>query len=160
MYKIRLQRDFYKTCSNLANHRSDKRFLSTSKFPPGLSAPDLCLCIFIKSWKDVYKVRGWRDFFETCNKWPKWWGLSVDIKSLALMGCLSLSKGYIHIYDHEKMCIKSEGRAIFWNMQPVIKVIRPFCFHQKIVPNGCLLLPWDYIHKQYHMMRNTAKGPF
>ena len=58
-YKIRLQRDFFETCS-------DKRFLLTSKFCPlGLSAPDLQLytCTFIKSWKDVYKVRGWRDYF-------------------------------------------------------------------------------------------------
>ena len=39
MYKIRLQRDFLKL---VANDRSDKRFLLTSKFCPlGLSAPDL-----------------------------------------------------------------------------------------------------------------------
>ena len=40
-----------------------------------------------------------------------------------------------------------ESRAMFWNMQPVIKVIRPFCFHKKIiVPKGCLVLPWGYIY--------------
>ena len=55
----------------VANDRSDKRFLLTSKFYPlGLSAPDLRLYTFIKSWKDVYKVRSWRDSFQTCNKWP------------------------------------------------------------------------------------------
>ena len=44
MYKIRLQRDFFKLVA------SDKRFLLTSKFCPlGLSAPDLWLYTFIKS---------------------------------------------------------------------------------------------------------------
>ena len=38
----------------VANDRSDKRFLLISKFCPlGLSAPDLRLYTFIKSWKDV-----------------------------------------------------------------------------------------------------------
>ena len=62
LYKIRFQRDI---CLKLvANDRSDKRFLLTSKFCPlGLSDPDLQLSTFIKSWKDVYKVRGWRDSF-------------------------------------------------------------------------------------------------
>ena len=48
----------------VAHDQSDKRFLLTSKFCPlGLSAPDLQLYTFIKSWKDVYKFRGWRDSF-------------------------------------------------------------------------------------------------
>ena len=48
----------------VANDQNDKRFLLTSKFCPlGLSTPDLQLYTFIKSWKDVYKVRGWRDSF-------------------------------------------------------------------------------------------------
>ena len=56
VYKISLQREFLKL---VANDRSDKRFLLTSNFVPwGLSAPDLWLYNFIKSWKDVYKVRG------------------------------------------------------------------------------------------------------
>ena len=36
----------------------------------------------------------------------------------------------------KKMCIKSEGKDIFWNMQPVVKVIRPFCFHQNNCPQA------------------------
>ena len=48
----------------VANDRSDEMFLLTSKFCPlGLSAPDLRLYTFIKSWKDVYEVRGWRESF-------------------------------------------------------------------------------------------------
>ena len=62
MHNIRLQRDFF--FKLVANDQSDKRFLLTSKFCPlGLSVPDLWLYTFIKSWKDVYKVRGWRDSF-------------------------------------------------------------------------------------------------
>ena len=50
--KIRLQREFFETCFK-------GPFLLTSNFCPlGLSAPDLWLYTFIKSWQDVYKVRG------------------------------------------------------------------------------------------------------
>ena len=62
-----------------------------------LSAPDLRVYTLIKSWKGVYKVRGWRDSFQTCNVWPLWWGLPVHNKILALMGCLPLPKGYVLI---------------------------------------------------------------
>ena len=62
------------------------------------------------------------------------------------------------------MCIKSEGRAIFLNMQPVIKRIRPFCFHQKIVSKGCLFLPWGFIYmyeiKQNIIQNNEAMAIF
>ena len=69
MYKIMkkncIKSDFKEIFLKLvANDGSDKRFLLTSKFCPlGLSAPDLQLYTFIKSWKDVYKVRDWRDSF-------------------------------------------------------------------------------------------------
>ena len=69
MYKIMkkkcIKSDFKETILKVvANDRSDKRFLLTSKFCLlGLSAPDLRLYTFIKSYKDVYEVRGWRDSF-------------------------------------------------------------------------------------------------
>ena len=47
----------------VVNDPSDKRFLLTSKFCLLGCLPDLWLHTFIKSWKDVYKVRGWRDSF-------------------------------------------------------------------------------------------------
>ena len=48
----------------VANDQSDKWFLLTSKFCPlGLSAPDMQLYTFIKTWKYVYKIRGWWDSF-------------------------------------------------------------------------------------------------
>ena len=68
MYKIMkkgIKSDFKEIFFKLvANAGSDKRFLLTSKFcSMGLSAPDIKLRIFIKSWKDEYKVRDLRDSF-------------------------------------------------------------------------------------------------
>ena len=120
--------------------------------------------------------------------------------SLSPGGCLPLTCGYIHLLNHEKMCIKSDSSkrffklatndhsdeaflffgpsglsapaqglfnekvciesevsAIFLNLQPMIKVRRPFCFYQKHFPNGCLLLPWGYIY-MYEIIRQN--GPF
>ena len=48
--------------------------------PWGLSAPAPGLYPCIKSWKKLYKIRLQRDFFETCNKWPKWQDVPVEIK--------------------------------------------------------------------------------
>ena len=63
--------------------------------------------------KNVYKIRLHRDFFETWSKWPKWKEVSVDIKILSSVGCLPLTCSYIHLLNHEKMCIKSEVEEIF-----------------------------------------------
>ena len=99
------------------------------------------------------------------NHRPKWWGLPADIENFALMGCLSLPKGqYMYKIMKNMHKIRGHSRAIFWNMQPVTKVIRPFCFHQKIVPIDCLLLPWGYIYmydiKQNIILNNEPKGIF
>ena len=40
-------------------------------------------CTYIKSWKNIYKIRLQRDIFETCSKWLKWQEVSVDIKILS-----------------------------------------------------------------------------
>ena len=95
VYKIRLQRDLFETCSKWPKWQEVS--VDIKNFVPWGCLPHLRLYTFIKSWKDVYKVRGWRDCFETCNKRPKWWGLPVGIKVLALMGCLTLPKGYVHV---------------------------------------------------------------
>ena len=47
----------------------------------------------------MYKISLKRYFFETCNKWAKWQGFSVDI-SLFIKSCLSLLRGYIHVEKH------------------------------------------------------------
>ena len=63
----------------------------------GLSAPAPGLYTCIKTWKIMYKIRLQRYCFETCNKWAKWQGFSVDIRILSTKGCLPLPRGYIHV---------------------------------------------------------------
>ena len=55
--------------------------------PYGLSALAQGLYTCIKSWKQLYKIRFQRDFFETCNIWPKWQDVPVDIKIPSPRGC-------------------------------------------------------------------------
>ena len=84
----------------------------------------------------MYKIRLERYFFETCNKWLKWWGLSVDIKILAPGGCLLLVQGYIHVLNHGKKCIKSDFKDFFFKLAQMNEVTRHFCRHQNFVPWG------------------------
>ena len=92
--------------------------------PKGLSAPALGLYTYIKSLKMCIKSDFKELFLKICNKWPKWQDISDDIKTLSPGGCLPLPRSYIHLINHEKMCIKS-----------VVKVMRPFCWHQNFGPN-------------------------
>ena len=64
-----------------------------------------------------HKIRLQRYFFETCNKWAKLQGLSVDIRILSKKGCLPLPRGYIHVEKHFKNCIKSEFKELATNGQ-------------------------------------------
>ena len=105
--------------------------------PGELSAPDPWLYTFIKSCNGVYKIRGWEIvlklatndqsdevFLLTSKFWPQ---------------CVVCPyRGYIHIqYKIMKNVHKIRGqRYFFWNMQPVIKVIRHFCFHKKYCLQG------------------------
>ena len=50
---------------------------------------------------------------ETYSKWPEWQKVYVYIKILPPRGCLPLPRGYIHVYKHEKLCIKSDFKDIF-----------------------------------------------
>ena len=45
-----------------------------------------------------------------------------------------LARGYVHVLNHEKHCIKS--KRFVWNLQQMGKVIRPFSWHQNFVPWG------------------------
>ena len=126
MYKImRVKSDFKDICFNSSKWLKwqevsvDIKILS----PMGLSAPYPRLYTFIKSWKDVYKIRGWRDvinlqqmtkvmrpfywhqnlakylFLEKGNQWFKWQELSASIKNIFPTGCLPLPLGYIYMYE-------------------------------------------------------------
>ena len=66
MYKIRLQRDFFKLATN---DRSDQIFLLTSNLrPQGVVSPCPGAMYMYKNMKKMYKIRLQRDFFETCSK--------------------------------------------------------------------------------------------
>ena len=65
----------------------------------------------------------------------------------------------------KQICIKSECRAIFWNVQLVMKVIRPFCLHTKHCPQGLSPLALGlYIHvwnkTKYQQKIIRQKGSF
>ena len=70
VYKMRFQRDFF---LNLQQMTEVTRGICWHQncVPWGLSAPDLRLYTFIKSGKDVYKVKGWRDFFLNLQQMTK-----------------------------------------------------------------------------------------
>ena len=42
----------------------------------------------------------------------KWQDISVDIKTLSPGEFLPLPRGYIHVLNHEKNCIKSDVKEI------------------------------------------------
>ena len=124
--------------------------------PNGLSAPGQGLCTCVK-WAApsefvTYRLCEQRRFRRACasaqsrqnlrcsliqavnqeepsdrkpDPWPLWMAGHARLK-FVMTEC---SKTQIRLAGLKswKMCIKSEGRTIFWNMQPVIKVIRPFC---------------------------------
>ena len=103
MNKIRFL--FFKLATNW---QSDKGFLLTSKVcPQGVLCPCPGAIYMYKIIKNVYKIRFWRDHFETCNIWAKRKGLSVVIKILSPMCCLPLLRE-----KHEKMCLKSDFKDI------------------------------------------------
>ena len=64
---------------------------------------------------------------ETCSKWPEWQKVYVKIK-------ISIKPGLYT--NRQKICIKSDFKDIFWNLQSMDKVTRPFCWHQNFVHIG------------------------
>ena len=67
---------------------------------PGVCLPLPWGCKHVLNHEKLYKIRLQRHFFETCNKWMKWWDISVDIKILSPGGCLPLPQGYIYVLNH------------------------------------------------------------
>ena len=70
----------------------------------GLSDPALGLYTCIKTWKIMYKIRLQRYFFETCNKWAKWQGFSVDIRILSTK-VVCPCPGAIYMWKNIKKCV-------------------------------------------------------
>ena len=96
MYKIRLQRYFFKLATN---GQGDNAFLLTSAFCPQRV---VCPCPgAIYMWKNIKKKLCIKsEFKEICLKLAtngRSEELSVDIKILTPRVCLPLPRGYIHI---------------------------------------------------------------
>ena len=76
-----------------------------------------------KIMKKLYKIRSQRDFH-------------VDIKISCPRGCKPLACGYIHLLNHEKMCINQRLKRFFVNLQQMTILMRPSSWHKNLGPNG------------------------
>ena len=61
-----------------------------------------------------------------------------------------LPRGYIHVLNNEKQCIKSDLKRFLWNLQQMGKVIGLSVDIKTLSPGGCLSLPRGYIHVLNH----------
>ena len=57
-------------------------------------------------------------------------------KNFVPWGCLPLTCGYIHLLNHEKMCIKSEAEDILFKLATNDHSDEPSCWHKTFGPNG------------------------
>ena len=92
-------------------------------------------CIHEKSWKKLYKIRLQKDYFGTCNKWPKWQDISVDMKISSLRGCQPMP-GAIYMYKIMKNCIKSDFKEIFLKLVANDRSDKRFLLTSKFCPLG------------------------
>ena len=77
----------------------------------------------------------------------KWQDISVDIKTLSPGACLPLPQGYIHVQNHEKNCIKSDFKEIFFKTCNKWPKCQDVPVDIKISsPRGCQPLPRGYMY--------------
>ena len=60
----------------------------------------------------------------------------MDIKLLHPGGCLPLPRGYIHVLNHEKNCIKSDFKEIFLKLATNDQSDKMFLLRSKFHPKG------------------------
>ena len=118
------------------DNRSDKKFVLTSKLCP-LGA----LCSLLRGNKHVLNnekncISDFRYFFETCNKWVKWNGLSVDIKILSPRGCLPSAPVLYTCIKACFFCIKSDFKDIFFKLATNERSDKIFLLTSKLCPLG------------------------
>ena len=103
--------------------------------PKGLSAPALGLCTWIKSWKKkYYKIRLQRDFFKLVanDRSDKRFLLTSKFRP---WDCLPLISSYIHLLNHEKICINSEIEEILFKLATNDHSDKTSCWYQNFGPN-------------------------
>ena len=107
----------------------------------------------------MYKIRLQRYRFETCNKWTKWRGLSVDIRILSTKSFLPLPRGYIYVEKHKKMRIKSEFKENCLRPATNGRSEKGFLLASEVCPQGvfCPCLRAIYMYK---IIKNVYKFRF
>ena len=90
----------------------------------------------IKTWKIMYKIRLRRYCLETCNKWAKWQGFSVDIRNLSTKGCLPLPRDIYMWKNIKKMCIKSEFKETCLKLATNGRSDKGFLLTSKVCSQG------------------------
>ena len=156
--KMCIKSAFKEICLKLAtNGRSDKGFLLTSKVcPRGFSAFAIYMYKIIKN---VYKIRFWRDHFETWNIWAKKKGISVVIKILSPMDYLPLP-GAIYIWwNMKKMYIKSDFKTIFFKPATNGQSDKGFLLTSKVCPQG-VVCPCPGAHTCIKSLKMCIKSDF
>ena len=83
----------------------------------------------------MYQIRLQRDFLKLVEMTKVTRGFCWH-HNFVPWGCLPLTCGYLHLLNHEKMCIKSEVEEILLNLQQMTILMRPSCWHQNFGPNG------------------------
>ena len=98
-----------------ANDRNDKMFLLTSKFHPQWVVSPCPGAIYM--YKIMKKKCIKSDFIKTFLNLKQMTEMTRGFclhQNFVIWGCLPLACGYIHLLNHEKMCIKSEvGQILF-----------------------------------------------
>ena len=99
------------------NDRSDKMFLLTSKFrPDGVVSPCPAAIYMYKIMKKLYKIRLQRDcFFKLVANYRSDKRFLLT-STFCPLGLSALTCGFIHLLNHEKMCIKSEIEEILFKL--------------------------------------------
>ena len=113
-----IKSDFKEISLKLAtNEWSDKTFLLTSKPCPLWTVCPCSEVIYMyKIMKKLYKVRLQRDFFRNLQQMTEVTRCYCWHQNFVPWGCLPLICGYIHLLNHEMMCIKSKVEEILFKL--------------------------------------------
>ena len=111
LYKIRLQRNFFETCKKWPKWQDVPVDIKVSS-PRGCQPLPWGYIIM----KKMYKIWLQRDFLKLVANDRNERGFCWH-QNFVPWGCLPLTCGYIHLLNHEKMCIKSEVEEILFKLE-------------------------------------------
>ena len=96
---------------------------------------------------------------ETYSKWPEWQKVYVYVKILTPRGCLPMPQGYIHVYKHEKLCIRSGFKDIFLKLAINGQSDKAFLLTSRFCPQGVFWLCPGAIY-MYKIIKMCIKSGF